>query len=129
MLIIYILTFLVTILILYNLVVYIVGKNKIIEGATNKNGTEKETDFQPYSQDNPLILAEKNAANIQFIKGQLDEIYNVKTMILDISNAVALNTYNVNQIANVAAQQAHKLTGTTPSTNITSPPIKPSVKD
>ena len=126
MLIIYILTFLVTILILYNLVVYIVGKNKIIEGATNKNGTENGTengtDFQPYSQDNPLILAEKNAANIQFIKGQLDEIYNVKTMILDISNAVALNTYNVNQIANVAAQQAHKLTGTTPSTNITSPP-------
>jgi hypothetical protein len=125
MLFIHIITLLVTILIIYNLVVYIVGKNKIIECASSKN----EADFQPYSQDNPLILAEKNAANIQFIKGQLDEIYNVKTMILDISNAVALNTYNVNQIGTVAAQQAHKLTGTTPSTDITTPSIKPSVKN
>ena len=112
MLFINILTILVTILIVYNLVMYVVGNKKIIEGAT---GSRKEDEYQSYNQDNPMILAEKNAANIQFIKGQLDQIYNVKTMILDISNAVALNTYNINQIADVAAHQAHKLTGTTPS--------------
>ena len=105
---IHILTILFLIVIVYTLVS---NSNKIIEGATGKKETD---DYQTYSQDSPMILAQKNAANIQFIKGQLDEIYNAKTMILDISNAVALNTYGINQIADVAAHQAHQLTGTTP---------------
>ena len=105
---IYILAILFLMIIVYTLVS---NSNKIIEGATGK---KEDDDFQSYSQDNPMILAQKNAANIQFIKGQLDKIYNAKTMILDISNAVALNTYNINQIADVAVHQAHQLTGTTP---------------
>lgn len=105
----YILAILFLMIIVYTLVS---NSNKIIEGATGK---KEDDDFQPYSQDNPIILAQKNAANIQFIKGQLDQIYNAKTLILDISNAVALNTYNINQIADVAAHQAHQLTGTTPA--------------
>ena len=119
----YILTILFLMIIVYTLVS---NSNKIIEGATGK---KEDDDFQSYSQDNPMILAQKNAANIQFIKGQLDKIYNAKTMILDISNAVALNTYNINQIADVAAHQAHQLTGTTPadssnsSSEIPTPPL------
>ena len=105
----YILAILFLMIIVYTLVS---NSNKIIEGA---KGKIEDDEFQPYTQDNPMILAQKNAANIQFIKGQLDQIYNAKTMILDISNAVALNTYNINQIADVAAHQAHKLTGTTPA--------------
>lgn len=105
----YILAILFLMVIVYTLVS---NSNKIIEGATGK---KEDNEFQPYSQDNPMVLAQKNAANIQFIKGQLDEIYNAKTMILDISNAVALNTYNINQIADVASHQAHQLTGTTPA--------------
>ena len=117
----YILAILFLMIIVYTLVS---NSNKIIEGATGKT----ENEFQPYSQDNPMVLAQKNAANIQFIKGQLDEIYNAKTMILDISNAVALNTYNINQIADVAAHQAHKLTGTTPADDNSSPrPPTPSL--
>ena len=119
----YILTILFLMIIVYTLVS---NSNKIIEGATGK---KEDDDFQSYSQDNPMILDQKNAANIQFIKGQLDKIYNAKTMILDISNAVALNTYNINQIADVAAHQAHQLTGTTPadssnsSSEVPTPPL------
>ena len=119
----YILAILFLMVIVYTLVS---NSNKIIEGATGK---KEDDDFQSYSQDNPIILAQKNAANIQFIKGQLDKIYNAKTMILDISNAVALNTYNINQIADVAAHQAHQLTGTTPvdSSNSSSESPTPSL--
>ena len=119
----YILAILFLMVIVYTLVS---NSNKIIEGATGK---KEEDEFQLYTQDNPIILAQKNAANIQFIKGQLDQIYNAKTMILDISNAVALNTYNINQIADVAAHQAHQLTGTTPtdSSNSSSEPPTPSL--
>lgn len=85
------------------------SSGKIIEGATGNN------QYKNYSDDNPLILAEKNAANIQFLKQQIDDIYNYKSQILDLKNVVEQNTYNINQISDVAAQQAHQLTGTKPS--------------
>ena len=56
-------------------------KPTIIEGATGK--------YQPYADD-PLILAKKNAANIEVLKKQVDEI-------TGISNQVKINTSDIDK--------------------------------
>ena len=43
-------------------------KTSLIEGIENQD----EEKYEPYSQNNPMILAEKNAANLEYLKSRLD---------------------------------------------------------
>ena len=76
-----------------------------------KEGLESgtTTTYQPYDQNNPTILAQQNAGNIQVLKGQLDELVGIKKEVEDISGNLYTLTDQVNeymlQQANSAQQQ------------------------
>ena len=75
-----------------------------------KEGLESATTtYQPYDPNNPAILAQQNAGNIQVLKGQMDELIGIKKEVEDISGNLYTLTDQVNeymlQQANSAQQQ------------------------
>ena len=89
-----------------------------VEGLTNNN--DQNQSYQSYPKDDVFILAQKNAANIEFLKGKYDNIQNLEDMIFDLSRNVALNTANIAEIAKQIANASQQLVGRTPGD--TSPP-------
>lgn len=88
-----------------------------VEGLTNNDNTQS---YQSYPKDDVFILAQKNAANIEFLKGKYDSIQNLEDMIFDLSRNVALNTANIAEIAKQIANASQQLVGRKPGD--TSPP-------
>jgi hypothetical protein len=78
-------------------------------GFFNQNVIENFTDEE--YKNNAFILAQKNAANIQFLKEQIDGINTLKTEVLDLSNSVAFNTTNINKLTTATAHEANNLIG------------------
>jgi hypothetical protein len=64
-------------------------KPTIIEGATGK--------YQPYADD-PLILAKKNASNIEVLKKQIDEISGISNQVKANTNAIDKNTKSIKSL-------------------------------
>jgi hypothetical protein len=112
--------------------------NKTIEGLTNEEPSSTpdpsgssssgsvssgsvSASYENYdANNNANILAQKNAANIQYLEERLQKINTLETSIQSLTNNVKLNTNNVNQLSKLIAQQAQKLTGV--STNAKSIP-------
>lgn len=96
-----ILVFLFAFLILYQ--VY----HQVKEGL--ESGSTVATTYQPYDPNNPTILAQQNAGNIEVLKGQMDELRGIKKEVEDISGNLYTLTDQVNQYmlqqANSAQQQ------------------------
>lgn len=70
-----------------------------IEGMENTSTT---AEYQDYNQDDPLILSKQNAANIDVLKGRVDELGDVKKKVDDLG----LNVDNINdQILQLMQQQ------------------------
>jgi predicted PurR-regulated permease PerM len=101
--------FLLLFIILIIVILAYILKPKIIEGAT--------TQYDEYSDEDPLFLATKNAANISWLKDQLDNINTLSQQITDMSNNVALNTSNINDIQLSVSQYGQSLTGTSGDPN------------
>ena len=55
------------------------------------------TTYQPYDPNNPTILAQQNAGNIQVLKGQMDELIGIKKEVEDISGNLYTLTEQVNE--------------------------------
>ena len=89
-----ILLFLFALLIVYQ--VYRVKEG--LETATTATSTSTSTPtYQPYDPNNPTILAQQNAGNIQVLKGQMDELVGIKKEVEDISGNLYTLTDQVNQ--------------------------------
>ena len=73
--------------------------NKIIEGLENTDSKA----YQEYDPNNVMILAQKNAGNIEVLKSSLDNISGLKQEVNDISGNVANLTKQVNDL--VQSQQ------------------------
>ena len=58
-----------------------------------------------------MFLAIKNAANISYIKTQLDELKGIKQEIFDLSNNVYNNEKQIDQIQQAIQDQADSVTG------------------
>ena len=76
--------------------------NNIIEGLENKtsNPSSSNQEYQGYPED-PLILSKQNAANIEFLKGRVDEVMGIKQEVTDIS----LNLANIQLQVNTILEQ------------------------
>ena len=90
-------------------------KPTIIEGATS-------VQYQQYDND-PLILANKNAANIDVLKQKIDEISNIVTEvskntadIKNVSQTVNSLMQSMSPTDNKASQQNQKMVDEDPST-------------
>lgn len=89
-------------------------KQSIIEGAT---GT-----YQPYAED-PLILAKKNAANIEVLKQKVDEISGISDRVKINTDTIDKNTKTIKSLlssmspsSNAASQKNQALVDKDPKT-------------
>lgn len=108
-----ILLFLFALLIVYQ--VYRVKEG--LETATTATATATSTPtYQPYDPNNPTILAQQNAGNIQVLKGQMDELVGIKKEVEDISGNLYTLTDQVNQYMLQQATTAQQQLPPTPPT-------------
>ena len=111
--------FIITSLLLLILInIYNYFKSKLREGMEgakpNVNASDNSTKYESYDElenKDPTFLAIKNAANISFIKTQLDELKGIKQEIFDLSNNVYNNTQQLDQIQVTLQDQANAITG------------------
>ena len=79
-------------------------KRKIIEGAT--------TQYQdPDLQSDPLYLATVNAANITYLKSQIDSIQTLKEQIYDMSGQVQQNAAAIIGVNQAMSNESTDITG------------------
>lgn len=72
--------------------------------------------YQNYDNDNnAYILAQKNAANIQYLVERLNNINSLEGELQTLTNNVNINTKSIKQVANVMSQKVGQITGITPS--------------
>jgi hypothetical protein len=73
-----------TLLVIFQFYEMLFKKKKIVEGAANQ--------YQdPDLESDPLYLATVNAANITYLKSQIDNIQTLKEQIYDMSGQVQIN--------------------------------------
>ena len=90
---------------------HIINYIKNVEGLTNNKGKKNYQDYNDLESKDPLFLAIKNAANISYLKSQLDEINGLKQQIYDMSNNIIIHTTQIDQIENAISQSANDITG------------------
>lgn len=115
-------TFLINILVLLFAFLFVYQVYRVKEGletATTATATSTPT-YQPYDPNNPTILAQQNAGNIQVLKGQMDELVGIKKEVEDISGNLYSLTDQVNQYMLQQATTAQQQLPPTP------PAISPS---
>ena len=84
-------------------------QSRIIEGLQTTT-TTKSDNYQEYNEQNdPLILAKKNAANISYMKDQVDKIDGLNRMIKDLEEKVANNTKNFNDMIEATEQKSNAI--------------------
>jgi hypothetical protein len=108
----------VSLLLLILINIYNYFKPKLREGIdetnSNVNDSNNSTKYQNYDElenKDPTFLAIKNAANISYIKSQLDELKGIKQEIFDLSNNVYSNTQQLDQIQVALQDQVNSITG------------------
>ena len=104
----------VSILFLILINIYNYFKPSLREGlneTNNQSNTSTYKDYNDLETKDPMFLATKNAANISFIKSQLDELSGIKHQILELTNNVNTNTQQIDQIQQAVQDQAAAVTG------------------
>ena len=77
-------------LIAYQIILACIPQNKIREGL--EDSKEKYEEYDKDGPDSAMILAQRNAGNIEYIKGRIDEIVGLKGIVMDnCGNIVSLN--------------------------------------
>ena len=82
-------------------------KERIIEGATGNSDNDSVTEYQdPDMSKDPLYLATLNAANIAWLKGQIDTINDLSTKIDAMNKQVESNSAAVQSLSDATAAPA-----------------------
>jgi hypothetical protein len=99
---------LVNILIIFFLILIsyqIILGNNIIEGLDNNNS------YQQYNSQDPLILAQQNAGNIEYLKGRIDDVQGMYKQVQDLSGNVIALQEQVNGLVTAQQDYATQMTG------------------
>lgn len=114
-------TILVNILILFFIILIgyqIILANRIVEGLENNANATNANTYTPYDTNNPgnaLILSQKNAGNIDYLKQRIDNVQDIFQEVQDLSANVSALQEQVNGIISAQADYATQMTGgTTP---------------
>jgi|LauGreDrversion4_2_1035121.scaffolds.fasta_scaffold09834_6 peptidoglycan hydrolase CwlO-like protein len=84
------------------------SSNNIIEGLDNN----ENSGYKEYNDNDALILSKQNAANIQFLKGQYDEINGLQNEVNDLSSNVAALQTQVNGLVQSQQDYTNGITST-----------------
>ncbi len=91
---------------------------RVREGLENMNETtgidKKKTYTDPELNDNPLYLATVNAANISYLKEQVDELSGLKQKITSLEFKVDENSKGITALGEQFSKSAQELTGRDP---------------
>lgn len=90
---------------------------------TNTNNTDNTNStavYQPYSGNDPMILAQKNAANIQFLKEKMADLQKLESSFNSLDTKVDTNTTNIKKMAQYATNRITQTTGISPTGGIPS---------
>ena len=80
-----------------------------------REGMDTSGNYQSYDPSNAMILAEKNAGNIEVLKSQIDDISGLKDEVKDLSGNLATLSDQVQQLIKTQSDYAsNKLPSTTP---------------
>jgi hypothetical protein len=113
-------TFLINILLFLFAFLIVYQVYRVKEGLETAATPTSTPTYQPYDPNNPTILAQQNAGNIQVLKGQMDELVGIKKEVEDISGNLYTLTDQVNQYMLQQATTAQQQLPPTP------PAISPS---
>jgi hypothetical protein len=85
---------------------------RVKEGLENINSTSKRKAYtDPGLNDNPLYLATLNAANISYLKDQVDELTGLKQTVIALETNVADNSKGIAALGEQFSSTAQELTG------------------
>ena len=103
-------------LLLFFLLLFVMNKeNSLREGVENNTSTQPQTTYQSYSGTDPMVLAQKNAANIQYLQEKLKDLQGLESNFNSLDSKVDKNTGNIQKMAQYAAHQITQSTGITPN--------------
>jgi Sec-independent protein translocase protein TatA len=85
-----------------------------IDANTNANTDKKKTYTDPGLNDNPLYLATLNAANISYLKDQVDELSGLKQKMTSLEFKVDENSKGITALGEQFSKSAQELTGRDP---------------
>jgi hypothetical protein len=96
------------------LLLFIIKKEPaaIVESMEDKSSLTSSSQcssYQKYDDNNPMMLAQKNAANIQFLEERIKSLH-------DIQNQVESNKKAISQMAQLASKHLTQTSGVTPAT-------------
>jgi hypothetical protein len=81
---------------------------------TNANADKKKTYTDPGLNDNPLYLATLNAANVSYLKDQVDELSGLKQKVTSLEFKVDENSKGITALGEQFSKSAQELTGRDP---------------
>ena len=112
-------------LLLFFLLLFVMNKEESIHenlenkttssSASSPSTSTTPTTYQSYSGSNPMILAQKNAANIQYLQEKLKDLQGLETNFNSLDSKVDKNTDYIKKMAQYAAHQITQSTGITPN--------------
>lgn len=106
------------VLILFFLLLFVMhltkSKTSVVEPLTDS------PTYQPYSGKDPMVLAQKNAANIQYLQGRLKELQGLEKNFNSLQDEVTKNKEAINNMSKIAVHHISQTTGV-PSTAKTPP--------
>ena len=87
------------------------------EGMESESDPSTNVSYQEYdTKNNPLILAQQNAGNIEYLKQQITQLLKLDKQVQDISGNVGVLNDQVAGLAKAQADASQQLVGTTPLT-------------
>ena len=89
-------------IILYKILSFIFF-GKIIEGMTDE--------YQEYDKNDPLILAQQNAGNIDYLKSRMDELNGVKNDVNEVKQSMQTMQIQIDELVQQQADMAVELSG------------------
>lgn len=82
--------------------------NNIIEGLDNNNSYNS---YDTNNTGNALILAQKNAGNIDYLKSRFDDVQGMYNVVQDLSGTVISLQEQVNGLVTAQKDYANQMTG------------------
>jgi phosphoenolpyruvate-protein kinase (PTS system EI component) len=79
-----------------------------MEDNSSLTSSSQCSSYQKYDDNNPMMLAQKNAANIQFLEQRIKDLH-------DIQNQVESNKKAITQMAQLASKHLTQSSGITPA--------------
>jgi hypothetical protein len=93
-------------IILYKILFFIGSSFKIIEGMENNS-----TEYKEYGGNDPMILAQQNAGNIEYLKSRMEEVNSVKNDVVTMKQDMQSMQVQIDGLVQQQADMASELSG------------------